>query len=46
MVAKGTDFDVQNFYDEMGAKPFFAHDMLGEKVVLDGESVKYNMALI
>ena len=39
-VAKRTDFDVQDFFDEMGAKPFIAHDMLEEKVVPDSEFVK------
>ena len=40
LIAEGTDFDVQDFFDEIGTKPFIAHDMLKEKVVLDGEFVK------
>lgn len=40
LVVEGTDFDVYDFFDEMGAKLLVAHDMLEEKVVLDGEFVK------
>lgn len=40
LIAERTDFDVQDFFDKMGAKPFITHDMLEEKVVSDSEFVK------
>ena len=36
LVMQRTDFDSHNLFNQMGTKPFIAHDMLEEKVVTDG----------